>query len=433
MEKIAVFWFRRDLRLIDNKALYHALKENETVLPIFIFDTDILNKFPVEDRRVSFIYDQLQILNAELKKPRKAIQVFHGKPLQIFQKITEEFKLSTVYCNEDYEPDAIKRDKEISAFLKTKGIGFKQFTDSIIMRPGRVLTDKGLPYTVFTPFSRKWKSILCDEDVKNYPSDNYTGKFIEVESAEIQYPEGKSPVLYTISKPKFNENLIRNYHSLRDFPAKNGCSGLGIHFRFGTISIRQAVKIASQWSETWLNELIWREFFIHILYLFPYVENRSFRKEYDLFPWLNNEEDFERWKNGETGYPLVDAGMRELNATGYMHNRVRMVTAGFLTKHLLIDWRWGETYFAEKLMDYELSSNNGNWQWAAGTGCDAAPYFRIFNPESQAKKFDPNNEYILQYIPELGSKKYMRPIIEHGFARIRCLDTFKSFKAIRRI
>ncbi len=428
MNRLAVFWFRRDLRLSDNKGLFYALSENHEVIPVFIFDKDILSLFPVNDKRISFIYDELNKLNAELSVIGKAIKVFYEKPEEVFAELIEEYEISAVYCNEDYEQAAINREKRVENVLKTKGIHLIHYTDQIIMEPGSVLTGSELPYTVYTPFSRKFKTLLKTDDLKHYRSEDLLEKLVDLPSNKIQYPEGKTYTSYQVAEAKFNENIIRDYHKYRDFPALNACSGLGVHFRFGTISIREAVKNAQKWSETWLKELIWREFFMHILALFPHVEKHSFRKEYDLFPWLNNEEEFKRWKNGETGYPIVDAGMRELNTSGHMHNRVRMITAGFLTKHLLIDWRWGEAYFAEKLMDFELSSNNGNWQWAAGTGCDAAPYFRIFNPTEQAKKFDSESEYILKYVPEVRTNTYVKPLVEHNFARNRCLETFKKFR-----
>ncbi len=427
--KINIFWFRRDLRLQDNHALFQALNSGYPVLPVFIFDTEILDKLSSKhDARVSFIFAEIQKIKKELEKNWSSLKIFHTKPSDAFQNLTEQFEIQTVFANKDYEPYAKERDKKVGELLQSKNIGFELFKDHVIFEENEVLKDDGKPYTVFTPYSKKWKQVLDETEIQDFPSEKLTKNFLKTKP--FPFPElkelGFEKSAFEIPPPEISEEIIRNYVKTRDFPAINGTTRLGVHLRFGTISIRELTKKAMEWSETYLNELIWRNFFSTILWHFPQVVDKAFKPKYDFIQWRNNEKEFERWCNGETGYPMVDAGMRELNETGFMHNRVRMVTASFLTKHLLIDWRWGEAYFAEKLLDYELASNNGNWQWAAGTGCDAAPYFRIFNPESQQKKFDPKGEHIRKWIPEYGTGKYPQPLVEHKFARERALKVYKS-------
>lgn len=427
--KVNIFWFRRDLRLDDNHALFQALNAKIPVLSIFIFDTEILEQLTdKKDARVTFIYAKIQEIKAELEKSGSSLHVFHGKPLEIFAKLSRQYEIRAVFANKDYEPYAIERDKKVGEFLKSKGISFHRFKDHVIFEENEVLKDDGTPYTIYTPYSKKWKQALQKTEVESFPSEKRTKNFLKIKPFPIpelrQIGFEKSSIEFP--PPEISEEIMRNYAKTRDLPAIKGTTRLGVHLRFGTISIRELTRNALNSSEVFLNELIWRNFFSTILWHFPHVVNKAFKPQYDFIQWRNNEKEFERWCNGETGYPMVDAGMRELNTTGFMHNRVRMVTASFLTKHLLIDWRWGEAYFAEKLLDYELASNNGNWQWAAGTGCDAAPYFRIFNPESQQKKFDPKGEYIRKWVPESGTVKYPQPIVEHKFARERALKVYKS-------
>jgi deoxyribodipyrimidine photo-lyase len=430
IEPINIFWFRRDLRLHDNAGLYHALKSNNPVLAVFIFDTNILDQLPNKaDRRVTFIHDALNKLQQQLADTNSSLRVCHGTPLQAFEELTVQYKIEKVFTNHDYEPYALERDALIKEFLNEKGISFHTFKDQVIFEKNEVLKDDGKPYTVFTPYSKKWKDTLNEFYLKAYATELYFSNF-------YQQPAKEVPSLSSIGFVKTADNfpqpdlinaLVKQYEKQRDYPAIEGTSRLGVHLRFGTISIRQLVATAQKLSEVFLNELIWREFFQMILWHFPQVgKGRAFRPEYDFIQWRNNEDEFERWCTGETGYPIVDAGMRELNATGFMHNRVRMITASFLAKHLLIDWRWGEAYFAEKLLDYELASNNGNWQWAAGCGCDAAPYFRIFNPHIQTKKFDPQHKYINKWVPELNELTYPTPIVDHEMARKRCLEVYKK-------
>lgn len=428
VDKISVCWLRRDLRLFDNAALYHALKAGNPVLLFFVFDKEILETLTdKQDARVTFIHESLLKLNAEAKKYNSSILIYHDSPEDAFKKLISEYHISEVFFNRDYEPYARKRDKNIQKLLKESGIDSESFKDQVIFEKSEVMKADGDPYTVFTPYSNTWKARLYSDSLPEYPSEEFLENLFE--TTEFLMPSlediGFEPTDIDIPKPDFSEALIKNYHNTRDLMAVQGTSFAGVHLRFGTVSVRQLVKQALQQNKTWLGELIWREFFMMILYHFPHVERQNFRSKYDQLEFRNNEEEFELWCRGETGYPMVDAGMRQLNETGWMHNRVRMVVAGFLTKHLLIDWRWGEAYFAQKLLDYELASNNGNWQWAAGTGCDAAPYFRIFNPETQIKKFDPKLEYVKTWIKDFRAG-YLEPVVEHKFARARALETYKK-------
>lgn len=427
-KEISIFWFRRDLRLHDNAGLYYALKQNLSVLPIFIYDTDILGKLEnKEDKRVEFIHFALAELQKDLTKSGSSLLVLHGKPINIFNKIISEYTIKNVYANNDYEPAAISRDKQINDFLASQSIPFKTFKDQVIFEKNEVSKPDGSPYTIFTPYSRKWKSQLSTHFLKPYPNEKYFPNFLKTKPFPLLSLKNigfKTTGLKFIS-PELNEKIIINYRETRDFPAIKGTTALSIHLRFGTVSIRKLATKGSELNETWLNELIWRDFFMAILFQFPYVEKSCFKKKYNHIKWRNNEIEFDAWCNGKTGYPIVDAGMRELNETGFMHNRVRMIVASFLTKHLLIDWRWGEAYFAEKLLDYELSSNNGNWQWAAGCGCDAAPYFRIFNPYEQVKRFDPQLIYIKKWVKNLTNDNYPKEIVEHKMARERILKAYK--------
>lgn len=424
---LSIFWFRRDLRLNDNAGLFHALQSNQNVLPIFIFDTNILSQLEKDDARVSFIHELLSDIQKQLNSIGKSLAVFHGKPLEIFQQLISEIKIASVFTNNDYEPYARKRDKELNSFFKANQIEFKTCKDQVIFEKNEVIKEDGNPYVVFTPYSKKWKEKLRSNFPVHYPSEEYLGKI-----ATHSYPFlNLSAIGFLKSSIQVNsfsltEKLIQNYAETRNFPSIEGTSLLAPHLRFGSVSIRKIVhEIAQYSSETFLNELIWREFFMQILWHFPNTVNRSFKPKYDYIQWENDEAKFQKWCEGKTGYPFVDAGMRELNATGHMHNRVRMIVASFLCKHLLIDWRWGETYFANKLLDYEQSSNVGNWQWAAGSGVDAAPYFRIFNPTEQIKKFDSNLQYIRKWVTELNSANYPKPIVDHKEAREKCLKTYK--------
>jgi len=427
MSFINVFWFRRDLRLNDNHGLFKALQEDLPLLPLFIFDTDILSKLDEEsDKRVSFIVLQLKKINEELKKTGSSIEIRRGKPFDIFNQLTTDFQIKNVFTNHDYEPYAIRRDNEIKQFLNSKRIGFLTFKDQVIFEKNDVFKNDGHPYTVFTPYAKKWQELLGSSQMTNYPSEKFTDKFIKKPFIEISAYKCPEPQNHQFPNAEPNIELIKNYAENRNFPSLNATSMLGVHLRFGSVSSRQMVIQAQKQSEVWLNELIWREFFMQILYHFPQVENHSFKPSYDAIEWLNNEKEFSRWCQGTTGFAMVDAGMRQLNTSGFMHNRVRMIAASFLTKHLLIDWRWGEAYFASKLLDFELSSNNGNWQWAAGSGCDAAPYFRIFNPVTQQIKFDAEMKYIRKWVPEYGTSKYPKPIVEHELARERCIKAYKK-------
>ncbi len=432
-DKILVFWFRRDLRLDDNVGLYQALQNKVPVLPIFIFDTEILENLPKNDARVTFIHNQLQKLNKQLNTDfGSGIAQFHGSPKKVFEKLIEAYQIEAVFTNHDYEPYAKKRDEEIRELLESSNIQFNTFKDQVIFEKEEVVKDDGDPYVVYTPYMRKWKEnfnpsthMLEYDSQTNLSKNLYQSKTLpQLSLKDMGFVESSTQVPdYTVTS-----DLIQQYEDTRDFPAKeNGTSRLGPHLRFGTVSIRKMVKKAmNEKNETFWNELIWREFFMQILWHFPHTLNAAFRPKYDRIEWRNNEEEFEKWKQGKTGYPLVDAGMRELNQTGYMHNRVRMLVASFLCKHLLIDWRWGEAYFAEKLLDYEMASNVGNWQWAAGSGVDAAPYFRIFNPTTQIQKFDKDKKYINTWVPDFKEISYPEPMVDHKMARERCLKTYKE-------
>jgi deoxyribodipyrimidine photo-lyase len=423
-----IFWFRRDLRLDDNAGLFYALQQTEGVLPIFIFDTSILSQLPKDDARVTFIHKRLEIIKKQLEEIGKSLAVFYGTPKEVFEKIISENAITNVFTNTDYEPYARKRDLDLYQLFKQKNIEFKTCKDQVIFEKSEVTKDDGLPYVVYTPYSKKWKENFRKTPLVNYNSEDFLDKIIShcypfLSLEQIGFK--KSSIL--ISPFDVSEKLIHEYEETRNFPALNKTSFLGIYLRFGAVSIRKMVAKAIQdKNETFWNELIWREFFMQILWHFPHTKSSSFRPKYDVIVWDNNEELFQKWCAGKTGYPFVDAGMRELNATGHMHNRVRMIVASFLCKHLLIDWRWGETYFATKLLDYEQSSNVGNWQWAAGSGVDAAPYFRIFNPTEQIKKFDKELKYIKKWIPELETSLYPQPIVDHKEARERCLRVYKN-------
>lgn len=425
---IAVFWFRRDLRLDDNAGLYHALKSGLPVLPIFIFDTDILNKLEDrKDKRVSFIHDEVTRLNNDLGKHGSSILTFYGKPSEVWKQITDEYSVKAVFCNHDYEPYGTGRDLDLKKYFEANGIVFHSFKDIVIFEKDEVLKNDGTPYVVFTPYSKRWLEKLTPFHYKSYRTEKYFENFVKIPSQvpltllSMGFEYSKYEVVARVVK----DDIVKHYKERRNFPALNATSGLSVHLRFGTLSIRKLLAYTQTRNETFRNELIWRDFYHHILYHYPHTVSSAFRKIYDNINWSNDEELFEKWCQGKTGYPLVDAGMRQLNETGFMHNRVRMVVSSFLTKHLLIDWRWGEAYFASKLMDYDAAANIGGWQWAAGCGTDAAPYFRIFNPASQQEKFDKDFKYIKQWVPEFGTQDYPLPIVNHEAARERCLQTYK--------
>ncbi len=423
-EKISVFWFRRDLRLEDNTALAKALESGFPVLPIFIFDTQIIDELAPDDARVSFIYRLLEKIHGQLLARNSALQVFRGDPLSVWKELPDSYEIQGVFVNKDYEPYALQRDREVAELLESRRIAFHRFKDQVIFEEGEVLKDDGKPYTVFTPYKRKWLERfrgIASPPLRGEPG----GGFLQGYRSFPQL-EALGFKVSTIAVLPYDLSRLKDYPLLRDLPAPNATSQLSPHLRFGTISIRKLIAGLGPSDEVFLSELIWREFFMQILFHFPRVVSQNFKPKYNGIAWKNNEDDFMRWSRGETGYPMVDAGMRQLNKTGYMHNRVRMVTAGFLCKHLLIDWRMGEAYFAGKLLDYELSSNNGNWQWAAGTGCDAAPYFRVFNPMEQLRKFDSKQEYVKRWIPEYGTREYPAPMIDHKFARKRALEAYRK-------
>ena len=427
---INIFWFRRDLRLNDNVGFYKALSSGKKVLPIFIFDHDILTHLPKDDARLTFIYESLQDMNKQLKENHNSgIAFYYGKPKAVFENILKIHQVESVYTNHDYEPYATKRDQQVAELLEQHGGSLKTFKDQVIFEKDEVVKKDGKPYVVYTPYMRMWKSQFDDSLIKEYDTQSKFHylisdiEFSNVTLKDMGFETSKQKVL----PYQLNAELIQNYEDTRNFPAKDATSRLGPHLRFGTVSVRQMMKKAiAEDNEIFWQELIWREFFMQILWHFPHTHQQAFKAKYDKIEWRNNEEEFKLWCEGKTGYPLVDAGMRQLNKTGFMHNRVRMLAGSFLCKHLLIDWRWGEAYFAEKLYDYEMASNVGNWQWVAGSGVDASPYFRIFNPTSQIQKFDKKLEYIKKWVPDFQELTYSQPMVEHKFARERCLEVYKK-------
>ncbi len=417
-----VFWFRRDLRLIDNVGLFHALSQKDKLIPLFIFDTNIIDHLPKDDSRISFIYNQLRKINEELQSYGSSLLVLKGDPKSAFEKLISKYNINTVFSNEDYEPYALDRDRKLTEYLEHQDIFHKQYKDQVVFSPLEIIKDDGNPYTVYTPYKNKWLSrfrenpISVHNDMNVVNFRNHFFDFPTIEQLGFEFSK--------IQVRDYTLKILDSYKENRDIPYNDQTSYLSVHLRFGTVSVREIINQLKR-NEVFLSELIWREFFMQILYNFPHVVNNSFKSKYDKIEWRNNKEEFKKWCEGKTGYPIVDAGMRQLNQTGYMHNRVRMIVAGFLCKHLLIDWRWGEKYFAKKLLDYELSSNNGNWQWAAGTGCDAAPYFRIFNPFTQQKKFDKEFRYVKRWIDDFDEDDYLEYIVDHKEARVRALTCYK--------
>ncbi len=421
--ELNLYWFRRDLRLKDNHALYNALKTGQPVLPIFIFDSDLLKQFDENDAKTNFIYDVLEKIHRQLSAMGSGILVKYGRSKTVFRKLIQEYDIGKVFANEDYEPQAIKRDFEIKQLLLHENIDFELTKDHVVFHKEEIVKSDSSPYTVYSPYKKIWLK-KCQTTINCFPSQD----FHNYHQCELIFPNRATIGIKSsnIKVRAYQTQHLHKYHSQRDYPAKNTGSYWGPHLRFGTISVRQALKIASSKNETLVNELIWRDFFSQILYHFPYVEKQAFKKQYDLIEWDNNEFFFEKWREGETGYPIVDAGMKELNETGYIHNRVRMICASFLVKNLLIDWRWGEYYFAQKLLDFDLASNNGNWQWVAGCGCDAAPYFRVFNPIRQQKQYDPEFEYIKKWIPEFDPAHYIKPLVSLDETRKKAIEVYKN-------
>lgn len=428
-EQIHLFWFRRDLRLQDNCGLYHALNSGKKVLPIFIFDEAILSRLPNNDARVSFLHQELTNINTQLRELGTSLAVFHGKPLVIFEQLLEKYSVETVFTNHDYEPYALQRDAAIKTLLTSKNIGFKTYKDQVIFERNEIVKKDGTAYKVYTPYSKKWLEAFHHNGIQFFPSEKKLNSLLQTtEQPFLSLAAiGFQPSSIKVASYRVSPELIDAYEENRNFPAKDSTSRLGTHLRFGTVSVREMVAKASKSNNiVFLKELIWREFFMQILWHYPHTTKDSFKPQYDRILWRNNEEEFQKWCAGATGYPLVDAGMRELNQTGFMHNRVRMLVGSFLCKHLLIDWRWGEAYFAEKLHDYEQSSNVGNWQWVAGCGVDAAPYFRIFNPTTQIQKFDKDLNYIKKWVPDFQELSYPTQMVDHKMARERCLTTYKE-------
>jgi deoxyribodipyrimidine photo-lyase len=427
-EEIVLFWFRRDLRLEDNVGLFHALKNHKNILPLFIFDREILDKLEdKKDARVQFIHQEIERLRNQLKGFDSDIIVKYGNPNDVWKDLLETHNVRAAYMNSDYEPYARKRDDQVASLLKENGAELIAFKDHVIFEKSEVTKDDGDPYVVFTPYSKKWLAAYDADKVRPFENEKYFDSFFEFEAEPMPSlaEMGFKSFEFDYPSREVKMDVVDKYDERRDIPSLRGTSRLSLHLRFGTVSLRKLVGIAQEHNEVWLKELIWRDFYQMIIWHFPHSAKDSFRPAYDQIPWRNSEDEFEAWCQGKTGYPIVDAGMRELNETGFMHNRVRMITASFLTKHLLIDWRWGEAYFAKKLLDYELASNVGGWQWASGSGCDAAPYFRVFNPELQAKKFDPEMKYIKKWVPEYQELTY-KTVVEHKMARNRAIETYKQ-------
>jgi len=428
--KVNIFWFRRDLRLEDNKGFHFALRDELPVIPIFLFDKNILDKLTNKsDKRVDLIHQIITELKKELQSFCSDLYVDYSTPIDAWKKLLDQFEVNKVFFNEDYEPGAIARDNDVCKLLKTKGVEVESFKDQCIFSKNDVLKQDGKPYTVYTPYKNKWLTTLTPKDILSFQNKKFFKNLFKV-TKNFKIPSldemGFTKLNIDIPQKIIKKKKIESYHTNRDLPYIDGTSHLSFHLRFGLISPRKCAQVGMELNKVWLEELIWREFFMQILFHFPYVTNAPFREKYNHIAWINNKSDFKKWCEGKTGYPIVDAGMRELNETGFMHNRVRMITASFLVKHLLIDWRWGEKYFAEKLIDYDQSANNGNWQWVAGTGCDAAPYFRVFNPYTQQKKFDPDFIYIKKWIKEYNTESYPKEMVEHSFAYRRAINTYQS-------
>ncbi len=422
--KIAVFWFRRDLRMEDNRGLQAALSSGHPVLPLFIFDSNILEELPADDPRVTFIYSRIEKIHHRLRQLKSSLVIRYGDPVTVWKEITRSYQISEVHVNKDYEPYASERDRKVDRLLQERGIAHHRHKDQVIFEEDEITKKDGSPYTVFTPYRRRWTEMVASEHLSP-AAPAASGKFLDLDHplpglSELGFTESN------IKVPPYDLSGLDQYSEKRDFPSLDATSHLSPHLRFGTVSIRKIFKGLEHAHDAFRSELIWREFFMQILHHFPHVVDRNFNARFNGIAWRNDSREFDRWCRGETGYPMVDAGMRQLNETGVMHNRVRMITASFLCKHLLIDWRWGEAYFAGKLLDYELSSNNGNWQWAAGTGCDAVPYFRIFNPHEQLKRFDSRLEYVRKWIPGYREGSYIEPMVDHSSARERALQTYKA-------
>lgn len=429
---VFIFWFRRDLRFEDNVGLYHALYQAKLqglkVIPVFIFDKNILDKLEdKKDRRVDFIHRTILSMQEQLVANGKSMLVEYGKPLDVIANLTKQYNIASVYTNHDYEPLAMERDAQIKTLLDEKGISFQTYKDQVIFEKEEVIKDDGKPYTIYTPYANKWRAYWLNHVPKLHPSIKLMDYFMDTKPFKIPSLKdiGFEATDLVIPAIKWDASLVKKYTDQRNFPAIKGTTQLSVHLRFGTVSVRKLALETQALNSTFFNELIWRDFYHMILWHFPQVgKGKSFKAQYDFIEWRNNEKEFKAWCEGKTGYPIVDAGMRELNTTGFMHNRVRMIVASFLTKHLLIDWRWGEAYFAEKLLDFDLAANNGGWQWASGSGCDAAPYFRVFNPRLQTEKFDKELKYIRKWIPELDSLEYPKPIVVHEDARVRVLAAY---------
>jgi|SRR6476661_159510 len=434
--KICLFWHRRDLRIHDNAGLAAALDSGLPVLPLFIYDSDILTQLPDKaDARLTFIYDQVERLATETETAGGTFLARYGRPAEVLAQLADELDIAAVHTNEDYEPYARQRDGEVGEMLAQRGIAFYLYKDQVVFAKDDIMTKSGTVPKVFGAYHKAYLERLTDELLLPYGSQDafraenlhrltkaQAGTRPTLEELGFERREQYSP---TVELPA--EDVVRNYHRTRDTPAlTNGTTRLSVQLRFGTVSVRQAMRQARALNPKLLAEIIWRDFFMMLLWHFPGTATEAYDPKMRAIPYRNNEDEFRAWCEGHTGYPLVDAGMRELNATGYLPNRVRMTVAGFLVKHLFIDWRWGERYFADKLLDYELAINVGNWQWMAGTGAVAAPWFRVYSPQNQLEQVDPELKYVKSWVPELGTAGYPAPIVEHKFARDRAVEAIRA-------
>ena len=463
----ALCWFRRDLRLHDHAALYHALTQSIEVHCVFVFDIDILDKLnDKQDRRVEFIWHSLLELRERLRQQGSTLRILHGKAQELIVRLAHELDVQAVFCNHDYEPDALLRDMFVERELGTHNIAFHHYKDQVIFEKSEILNGSGKPYSIFTPYKNAWYKKLDEFYLRAYPTEKYFSALAQGIAAAL-------PSLESLGFVPTNQSMlagesgaeqllgdfkphIARYQETRNFPAVNGTSCLSVHLRFGTVSIRSlasyAYYVGGAGAQTWLGELIWRDFYQMLLHHYPTLaQDQTFKAQFNAIVFPNDVRKFTAWCEARTGYPLIDAAMRQLNQTGYMHNRLRMVVASFLVKDLHVDWRWGERYFAQHLLDFDLAANNGGWQWAASTGCDAQPWFRIFNPITQSKKFDAQGEFIRIQIPELArctdkwihapwlmptceqercgveiGNDYPAPIVDHVVAREKTLSLFKE-------
>lgn len=429
MQETALFWFRRDLRLKDNHGLFQALKSGRPVTCIYIFDTNRLSQLEKNDARITFIHNTLSDLKKELEEYGSTLDVRFGDPVKIFPHLIRVYNFRQVFANHDYDSYSTELDHKVRNLLMEHSIKFRSFKDHVIFEKNEIIDSKNEPYVTFDPYFKKWKKSITFNKVFNYKSEFYLKNLFNM--SPIEFPTinqiGFEKSKIEFNSPSLSLSTIKNYDKTKTFPGiKNGTSRIGIHLRYGTISVRECVNFALSHNDSWLTELIWRDFYNQILFHFPHIENSSFKKSYDKIKWENNEELFQKWCEGNTGYPLVDAGMRELKNTGYMHSQIRIIVSSFLCKNLRIDWRWGERYFSKHLLDFDLASNIGGWQGAAGSGVESTPYFQVSNPLKQTHSFDPQLTYIKKWVPEFKNPDYPKPIVDFIESREICFKMYKK-------